>query len=156
MSPARSSTLRCREMAGRLTANGSAGAVTRAAPPARPGEDRATDRIGEGGEGAVELIGLHLTSRLINTIIKHDGGPDVKRRSAGVSGTSAPWAAEVDAETIPVPHHRSEGFRVTPSSRAADPSLAPARRGRRWRRPRARRRPGGGPPPPPPLLPPRA
>src|SRR4051794_18901082 len=36
-----------------------------------PGQDRAARRVGEGGEGESELVGGHITDRLINVAIKY-------------------------------------------------------------------------------------
>src|SRR5919106_3464166 len=47
-----------------------------------PGEDRPSCRIGESGEGEVELVGWHLTSSLINTDIKYDP-PEKRKHRAG-------------------------------------------------------------------------
>ena len=53
-------------MAGRLTENGSASSLTVASPSASRARIARRVGIGEGGEGAVELVGLHLTCSLIN------------------------------------------------------------------------------------------
>ena len=57
--PARSSTLRWRETAGRLIANGSASAFHRRLPFGEAIDDRAAGRVGERGERAAQLVLLH-------------------------------------------------------------------------------------------------
>ncbi len=56
ISPARSSTFRCLEIAGWLMAKGSASSATEASPVANRAEDRPAGGVGQGREGGVELL----------------------------------------------------------------------------------------------------
>ena len=58
--PARSSTLRCLETAGRVISKGSANSLTDASPRSEARQDRAPGRIRKGRKRAVEGVRLHL------------------------------------------------------------------------------------------------
>ena len=66
MRPARSSTFRCRETAGRLISNGEASSLTVVWPLEEPRQDGAAGGVGEGGERLAERVGLHCLCGLVN------------------------------------------------------------------------------------------
>jgi len=115
MRPARSSTLRCLEIAGWLIAKGSASSVTDASPEGEPGQDRPPRRIRERGERRVEAVGWQQRAEPVGCItIKLY----ITAATAGVKAASP--------ATHRLRHERR--VRASVSRRVVNPAVLPGRR----------------------------